>query len=131
MRRVNTEIEGKVYPSVSFEVTAARVAAFHGVVGGPDGVPPTFAAAAEFAAIPQVIDDPELALDFSRVVHGSQAYDHRRPMRIGDRLTVTPRIASIKTKGPNGFLTIEMELVDEDGDVVCVSTSTMIERTPA
>jgi hypothetical protein len=128
---VNAAIQGKVYPSVTFDVTEAHVAAFRGVVGGPDGVPPTFAAAAEFAAIPQIIDDPELALDFSRVVHGSQAYDHRRPMRVGDRLTVTPRIASIKTKGANGFLTIEMELVDQDGDVVCISTSTMIERIPA
>jgi acyl dehydratase len=122
-------MEGTVYPSVAFEVTAAHVDAFRAVVGGPDGAPPpTFAAAAEFTAIPQVIEDPELALDFAHVVHGSQVYEHRRPMRVGDRLTVTPRIESIKTKGATAFLTIVMELVDQDGELICISTSTMVER---
>jgi N-terminal half of MaoC dehydratase len=131
VRRVDPAAEGKMYPPVTFEVTPARVEAFRAVVGGPGGVPPTFATAVEFTAIPQIVADPELALDFTRVVHGSQAYEHRRPMRIGERLTATMRIDSIRVRGTNGFLTIVMELTDEEGEPVCISTSTMIERSPA
>jgi MaoC dehydratase-like protein len=131
VRRVNPAMEGTVYPSVVFEVTEEHVDAFRAVVGGPGAVPPTFAAAAEFTAIPQIIEDPALGLDFAHVVHGSQVYEHRRPMRVGERLAVTPRIESIKTKGATAFLTIVMELVDQDAALVCISTSTMVERSDA
>ena len=33
--------------------------------------------------------DPELGLDYSRVVHGEQRFVYARPVRAGDRLTVT------------------------------------------
>jgi N-terminal half of MaoC dehydratase len=131
VRDVDPAAEGKVYPPVSFEVTPAHVESFRAVVGGPEGVPPTFATAAEFTAMPQVVADRELALDFTRVVHGSQAYEHHRPMRAGERLTATLRIETIRVRGLNGFLTIVTELTDAGGDLVCTATSTMIERAPA
>ena len=51
-------------------------------------MPPTFLTAAEFAVLPHVIGDPELALDFRKVVHGSQEYEFHRPLRVGETLTV-------------------------------------------
>ena len=35
----------------------------------------------------QVVDDPELGLDYGRVVHGDQKFAYTRPVRAGDRLT--------------------------------------------
>jgi N-terminal half of MaoC dehydratase len=125
---VNAEVEGKVYPPTIFEVTPERVAAFRSIFGQSEGVPPTFATAAEFAAFPPLIDDPELGLDFSRVLHGSQEYDYRRSLREGETLTVTLRIDSIKMKGGNGFLSVVMDLVGDDGVTACTARSTLIER---
>jgi acyl dehydratase len=84
--------------------------------------------AAEFAALPQVLADPTLGLDFTRVVHGSQDYQYVRPLREGETLRVHARIGSIRHKGGSGFLTIVMDLVDADGRVVCTARSQMLER---
>jgi acyl dehydratase len=125
---MNSAAEGIVYPDVTFVVDPKRVAAFRTVFNQTQGVPPTFVTAAEFSVFPQVIGDPRLALDFTRVVHGSQEYAYERPLREGETLTVRARIESIKTKGATGFLTIVMELRDDLGEVVCTARSQMVER---
>ena len=124
---MNPAAEGTVYPDVTFFVDPARVAAFRDVFGLGTGVPPTFVTAAEFSVLPDVLADPNLGVDFTRVVHGSQEYAFERPLREGETLTVRTRIASIRQKGGTGFLTIETELRDDDG-VVCVARSQMVER---
>lgn len=121
-------LEGKRYPDASFLVDPGRVEAFSSLFGTVGGVPPTFATVAEFTVFPQVVEDPELALDLARVVHGSQAYDHHRPLVEGETLAVRTRLGAIRSKGGSRFVTIETELVGADGAVACTATSTMIER---
>src|SRR5436309_2084505 len=66
---VNQALAGKTYPSVAFPVSEERVGAFARAVGAVGvGVPPTFATAPEISAMAAVIADPELELDFTRVV---------------------------------------------------------------
>lgn len=125
---MNQAAEGKTYDPVAFDIDPARVRAFHDVLGGPPGVPPTFLTAAEFSVFPQIIGDPELALDFRKVVHGSQEYEFHRPLHLGETLTIQARIASIRRKGGNGFLVVEMRVSGVDGEPVAVARSTMIER---
>ena len=84
----------------------------------------------EYEAFVQVLDDPELALDFAHVVHGSQEFIHARPMRVGETLVATIRIESIKVKGATGFLTLVTDMVDDEGNLVSTARSTMVERTP-
>jgi hypothetical protein len=127
--RVNPAAEGTTYEPVRFEITEERVRAFHELFGGPEGVPLTILTAAEFSVFPLIIGDPELALDFRRVVHGSQVYEYRRPLQVGEILSVEARIASIRQKGDNGFLTVEMAMRGADGAVAAIARSTMIERT--
>ena len=88
----------------------------------------TFVTTAEFAVMPQIVADPELALDFSRVLHGNQEYEFRRPLREGETLEVRCRLGSIRVLGGNAFLILVTELVEPGGDIVCIGRSTMIER---
>jgi acyl dehydratase len=125
---MNPDAEGTTYPDVPFVVDPERVAAFRKVLGLTEGVPPTFVTAAEFTVFPQVIGDPNLGLDFTQVVHGSQEYTYERPLWEGETLTVRARIDSIRTKGDTGFLTVVMELLDTGGDLVCTARSQMVER---
>jgi acyl dehydratase len=125
---MNAAAAGKVYPDVPFTVDAGRVAAFRAVFDEVRGVPATFATAAEFTVIPDVIADPEVGLDFTRVLHGSQEYEFSRPLEEGDLLTIRSKIESIREMGGNGFLVLATELLDPDGVVVCTARSTMIER---
>ena len=131
MRAVNPEAEGRSYPDVTFVVDAARVAAFREVFDQPAGVPPTFLTAAEFTVFPMVIDDPALALDFTRVLHGGQEFELFRPLREAETLTVRARIESVRMRAGTGFLVIAMDLFDAAGEAVARTRSTMIERSPA
>jgi acyl dehydratase len=126
---MNTALEGKVYPDATFTIDEQRVALFREAVGEAGRiVPPTFATAAEFAVMPFIVGDAELGLDFTRVVHAEQEYEWYRPFRMGEALTVRSRIASIRQKAGNGFLTIETEVRDQGGELVVLARATIIER---
>jgi hypothetical protein len=127
---MNPAAEGTIYPEVEFVLDPVRVAAFRKVFGQETGVPPTFLTAAEFAALPAVLDDPHLQLDFSRVLHASQEYEYVRPLQEGERLRIRPRIESIRIKGGNGFMTVVMDAIGDDGERVATATNVMIERDP-
>jgi hypothetical protein len=127
---VNAAAEGKRYADVAFDVAAERVERFRAVFpGGGSGVPPTFLTAAEFSVFPTIVADADLDLDFSRVVHGDQGYEWSRQPRVGETLRASARIASIKQRGPLGFLTIETEVTDDAGERVALCRATMIERS--
>jgi hypothetical protein len=128
---VNAAAEGKRYVDVAFHVTEDRVGRFRALFpdGGKRWVPPTFLTVAEFTVFPQIVADPDLALDFSRVIHGDQEYEWRRHPRIGEALVARARIASIRHRGALGFLTIETEVADEAGERVALCRATMIERS--
>jgi hypothetical protein len=126
---VNTAIEGKVYPEARFEVEAEHVTGFAASIGQTlPGVPPTFLTVAEFGVFGPIMDDPELDLDFPRVVHSDQEYVWRRPLVVGETLIVGSRIASIRERGGHGFLTIEVSLRAEDGEPVATTFATLLER---
>lgn len=127
---MNPEAAGKSYPEGSFTIDPARVAAFRSVLGEDHGVPPTFVTAAEFSVIPQIVADPDLDLDFSRVLHGSQEYAFSRPLEEGETLRIRCRLDSVRVLGGNAFLAIVTELAGEDGEIACTARSTMIERPP-
>jgi acyl-CoA thioesterase FadM len=126
---VNVSLQGKSYPESRFTVDAPHVESFRRAVGlSGSAVPLTFVTTAEFAALPGIVGDPELALDFSRVVHADQEYVFERPLRLGETLTVRSRIAQIRAKGGQSFLTIETTLTDDRGALVVTARATMLER---
>jgi hypothetical protein len=128
---MNADVEGRAYPSTTLTVEPARVRGFAGVVGQEQaGVPPTFLTVAEFAAFGAIIADPDLDLDFDRVVHGDQEYVWHRPLEMGETLVASPRIAAIRERGGHGFVTIEVELTSAKGEPVATTRATLIERAP-
>jgi acyl dehydratase len=145
---LNQELKGKTYEAVSFTVERDRVVRFADAIGedapvfrDPDAArvagyaeqvaPPTFVTAMQIMTSGQVVLDQELGLDYSRVVHGEQAYEWHRPVVVGDVLSATPRIADIYAKGPNEFLVIEAEITDPSGQVVVIGRSTLLSRGTA
>jgi len=125
---MNPSAAGKTYPATPFTVDPQRVSAFRNIFDEVEGVPATFATVAEFAVMPQIVADPELGLDFSRVLHGNQEYEFRRPLREGETLEVRCRLGSIRELGGSAFLVLVTELAEPGGDVVCTARSTLIER---
>ncbi|PRH80901.1 hypothetical protein C6N75_01625 [Streptomyces solincola] len=101
-------------------------------LGHPEVIaPPTFVFAISFQAARQVISDPQLGLDYSRVVHGDQKFAYSRPVRAGDRLSVTSTIEAIKSMAGNDILDIRGEVHDEAGEHVVTAWTKLVARAAA
>ena len=101
-------------------------------LGHPDVIaPPTFPVVLSMRARDQVIFDPELGLDYSRVVHGEQRFVHTRPVRAGDRLTVVVTVENIRSAGGNDILTTRGDVATVDGEPVLTAYSTLVARGTA
>lgn len=116
---LNQDKVGETYPAYTYEVTREKIHEYARALGetdprylssGDDCVaPPTFAAC--FTVIrggASLFADPDLGAHHN-LVHGSQRYVFGdRPMRPGDLLECTPRIADISVRGANEMLTVEV-----------------------
>ena len=140
---------GRSYPpSAVYEVGREKIAEFATALGDPDPVyrdpaaaraaghpdviaPPTFALVLSLGAGNVVLDDPDVSIDYSRVVHGEQRFAHHRPIRAGDRLVATASIDAVKTVAGNDMLTTRVDLATEDGEPVCTTRSMLVARGPA
>src|ERR687884_1549729 len=113
-------------PSAVYEVGRAKIAEFAAAIGEPDPVhrdveaaraagypdviaPPTFAIVVTLGAADVVLADPDVELDYSRVVHGEQRFTHHRPIRAGDRLVTTTTVENVRTVAGNDMLTTRVE----------------------
>jgi acyl dehydratase len=101
-------------------------------LGHPDVIAPaTFVFAITFKAAGEVIADPQLGLDYSRVVHGDQRFAYTRPVCAGDRLTVTSTIETITSRAGNDFIGLRGEVHDEAGEHVVTSWTKLVARAAA
>ncbi|MGA5063149.1 FAS1-like dehydratase domain-containing protein [Streptomyces exfoliatus] len=100
-------------------------------LGHPDVIaPPTFVFAITFKAAGAVIEDPQLGLDYSRVVHGDQKFAYARPVRAGDRLSVTSTIEAVKSLAGNDIVDIRGEVHDASGEHVVTAWTKLVSRAP-
>ncbi|HBJ72449.1 MAG TPA: hypothetical protein DDY88_01755, partial [Actinobacteria bacterium] len=104
---LNPEFIGRTYPAgPSYLVGREKIREFARAVGDsnpayldPEAAralgyadviaPPTFAIVLSLDAANAALFDPELGLDYSRVVHGEQSFAYTRPICAGDELIVT------------------------------------------
>lgn len=137
---------GRTYPPTSpYEVGREHIRSFARAIGDdsliyrdievaralghPDVLaPPTFPVVFTQQAAEQVTGDPELGIDFSRVVHGGQRFVYQRPIRAGDRLTCVVGIEEVKNLAGNLSITLCTEVRAADGDEVLTEWSTLVVR---
>jgi len=105
---------------------AARALGHHDVVA-----PPTFPVVVTMTASRLVVDDPDLGLDYSRVVHGEQRFVYTRPVHAGDRLVTTVSVDNIRSAAGNDILTVRCDVADETGAPVVTAYSSLVARGPA
>jgi acyl dehydratase len=108
---------------VYFEPAVARERGFSDVVA-----PPTYAIRLSMAAAQAVVMDPDLGLDYTRVVHGDQRFEYARPIVAGDELVTTITIEGIRSAAGNDILTTRADISTVDGELVVRSFSTLVAR---
>jgi acyl dehydratase len=101
-------------------------------LGHPDVIaPPTFAIVVSMRSSAQVVRDPGLGLDYSKVVHGEQRFNYRRPIHAGDVLQVVSSVESIRAIAGNDMLTVKGEVRTVEGELVVTAVSTLVARGTA
>ncbi|MDQ1673003.1 MAG: hypothetical protein QOC98_1565 [Frankiaceae bacterium] len=111
---------------VSHDVDAARAAGHRDLVA-----PPTFLTTLTFRRPSGPMGDPDLGLDYSRVVHGEQRFELHRPVYAGDMVVATSTVAEIRDVGRNEMMKIVSEITTVEGERLATATNTMISRGTA
>ncbi|MBB3662193.1 MULTISPECIES: FAS1-like dehydratase domain-containing protein [Prauserella salsuginis group] len=137
---------GRTYPpETTYEVGRAKIAEFARAIGDDNPLyrdveaakgagyadviaPPTFLTIINIRAINAVVEDPELGLDYDRMVHGDQRFVHHRPARAGDRLQVTVHIDDIFVRAGNDFLSVHADVATDEGEPVCTTYAQLVVR---
>lgn len=102
---------------------AARAAGYPDVIA-----PPTFVTVINLPAINKIVADPELGLDYSRMVHGDQDFSYSRPVCAGDELQLTAQIENIMARAGNDFLSIRADISTVAGEPVCTARAQLVVR---
>jgi len=141
---------GRQLSTGSATVTAEHVAAFARALGdeNPCYVDPEAASRSPFGGLVAPPTYPiafmtqamsggmetflELGLNFMTLVHGEQEFEYTRPIRVGETLSLSGRIADVYEKaGSSGtldFVVLETEARDAAGQPVFFSRNTLISR---
>lgn len=101
-------------------------------LGHPDVIaPPTFPIVFTMRATGAAILDPELAIDYSRVVHGEQRFVYQRPVYAGDRLICETTIENVVAKAGNDIVSTRTDVTTEEGEPVLAAYATIVARGTA
>jgi acyl dehydratase len=127
---------GRTYPPTPpYQVGREKIREFARAIGATDGAhldpaaaralgyadvvaPPTFPVVLATEANEQVVRDPALGVDYSRVVHGDQRFRYTRPVVAGDELTAVTTIEEIMSKAGHDFLTTRHDVTTLAGEPV-------------
>ena len=113
----------------SITVSQSEIDAFCAVIGETDTsvAPPTFSIRITLEQSQSILSNPEIGLDWTRVVHGDQKFDIRRPIKAGDTFTCSSTIESARVAAGNEIVTVRSDLFS--GTELVVSTwSTLVVR---
>jgi acyl dehydratase len=106
-----------------FDPDSARAAGHRDVVA-----PPMFATVYTSPAIGPAFADPEVGMDFARMVHGAQEFAWGPLVVAGDEITTEVEVADISERGGVGFYVFESRSDNQDGERVCTGTWTCVVR---
>jgi acyl dehydratase len=127
---VDQSLVGREFPPTSQRtVTPDEVAAFASALGGStddtsDSVPPTYPIVLAFDAMNAFLAAEQI--DLFRIIHGEQRFAYERPVRIGDRLTATLTVASLRQIGGADIIGTSSAIHDADGALVCTAKATLV-----
>ena len=102
---------------------AARAAGYADVVA-----PPMFAAVYSWRAMGPAVLDPEVGIDFSRLVHGAQDFTWHEPVVAGDEITTEASFVDKAKRGEISVFTFNSRSVNQRGELVCEGTWTNFVR---
>jgi len=124
---VDDSLVGRDYPPTRPRpVSEEKVREFVTATGAEydGGVPPTYPIVLAFDAMNDFLEAEQL--DLFRIIHGEQRFAYERPVEIGDVLTATLSVASVRSIGGSDIIGTRSEIRDADGVLVCTAKATLV-----
>ncbi|CAA9367532.1 MAG: hypothetical protein AVDCRST_MAG21-301 [uncultured Nocardioidaceae bacterium] len=122
-------------PTMAYTVSREKLAEFTTAIGaepivedGTEIAPLTFPIVVAFQAMTALMSDPEVGIELHRVVHGDQRFEQTRPARVGDRLSATLTVDSLRTVAGMDMVATRTEVTTVDGDHVATAYATLVHR---
>jgi acyl dehydratase len=79
-------------------------------------------------AMAPALFDPEVGIDFSRMVHGGQEFVWGPPVVAGDEIATEVEVKDVAERGGLQFFVFESRSTNQNGETVCTGTWTNIVR---
>ncbi len=110
-------------------ITQSEISEFAAVFGEPDSsvATPTFSIRVSLDQLQVILTDPQVGINWDRVVHGDQKFQIHRPIVAGDVLTCDATIESYRVAAGNEFINVKSDLRNGD-ELVCTNWSTIVVR---
>ena len=142
---VNAEAIGKTYPPFEYEVGKEKIREYAHAVGEDNPIyfdraaatdagfrdiaaPPMFAVVYSAGAFAPALFDPEVGINFSMMVHGSQEFEWSEPVVAGDMITTVATLQDVFDKNGMTFYVFGSESKNQEGQTTVKATWTNIVR---
>jgi len=142
---LKTDAVGRTYPPVGYAVGREKIREYASAVGeegpvhhDPDAAraagyadvvaPPMFAVVYASKAVAPALFDPDVGIDFARMVHGGQDFVWGPPVVAGDEIATEVEVKDVADRGGLAFYVFESRSMNQDGKTVCTGTWTNIVR---
>ena len=137
--------KGKTYPPLEYEVGREKIREYANAVGEHNPVyhdreaakaagfrdvvaPPMFAVVYSAAAVAPGVLDPEVGINFARMLHGGQEFVWGEPVCSGDTITTQATLENLYERAGMEFYVFESVSTNQDGAEVARGTWTNIVR---
>lgn len=142
---VNTGVVGKAYPATTYVVGREKVREYARAVGETDPLyldveaawaaghadvvaPPMFAVVYAMPAVAAGMFDPEVGIDFARLVHAGQDFRWGPLVVAGDEISTTVSVKDVSERRGSGFYVFESISCNDRGETVCTGTWSNVVR---
>lgn len=142
---VNADAIGKTYPVTTYAVGREKVREYAHAVGETNPLylnveaareagyadvvaPPMFAVVYAGRAITPALFDPDVGIDFPKMLHGGQEFIWGPVVVAGDEITTTTTVKDITTRGGMNFFVFETDSRNQRAETVCTGLWTNIVR---
>ena len=127
---INPDSVGRTFDSADLvTVTQSEIDAFAAIIGETDTrvAPPTFSIRISLSQFESVLTQPEIGVDWQRLVHGDQKFEIYRPVIAGDIFKCSATIETLRVAAGNEIISVRSDL--HNGSELVVSTwSTLVVR---
>jgi len=127
---INPDSVGRTFTGADLvTVTQSEIDNFAAAIGEIDTsvAPPTFSIRISLSQYENILTQPEIGVDWTRLVHGDQKFEIFRPIIAGDVFKCSATIETLRVAAGNEIISVRSDLHNGE-ELVVSSWSTLVVR---